>query len=293
MARNDIIKKEKEFRQWAEVENKSLKELAELLQCSKPTVQKYAELLNIQYKKQKADNNPKTQPGMYYENAGLIVLERDYFPPFKSHESAWKCQCVYCGEEKTYRKSNLDQGIGCQCVKDIAVGRGYRKWNIGDRFGFLEIIGYGKNPKYVKCKCDCGVEKDVRLQHLYGRNHSRTISCGCSQRSSGELKILNILQSNDINFKEQYCIPELSKYMKFDFAIFDDENEIQLLIEYNGEQHYNPIEKWGGEEKLAIQQERDNRKIEYCKNNNIPLLVIPYWEYDRIDLEYILSAISN
>lgn len=81
--------------------------------------------------------------------------------------------------------------------------------------------------------------------------------------------------------------------MKFDFAIFDNEDKIQLLIEYNGEQHYTPIEKWGGEEKLAIQQERDTRKIEYCKNNNIPLLVIPYWEYDRINLEYILSAISN
>lgn len=45
--RNDIIKKEKEFRYWAEVENKTLKELAELLNCSKPTVQKYAEKLKI------------------------------------------------------------------------------------------------------------------------------------------------------------------------------------------------------------------------------------------------------
>ena len=43
MARIDIIEREKEFRHWAEVENKTLKELAELLNCSKPTVQKYAE----------------------------------------------------------------------------------------------------------------------------------------------------------------------------------------------------------------------------------------------------------
>lgn len=291
--RNDIIEKEKEFRYWAEVENKTLKELAELLDCSKPTVQRYAEKLKIQYKKQKADNAPKTEPGMFYEEAGLIVLERDYSPSFKSHETAWKCQCIYCGEEKTYRKSNLDQGIGCQCTKEVAVGRGYRKWEVGDRFGFLEIIDRGKDPKYVRCLCDCGVEKDVRLSHLYGHHHSRTISCGCSQRSSGELKILKILQEGNYIFQEQYCIPELSKYMKFDFAIFDEKNEIKLLIEYNGEQHYNPIDKWGGEEKLIIQQERDARKKQYCEEHNIPLLVIPYWEYDNITLEYIMSVVWN
>ena len=78
--------------------------------------------------------------------------------------------------------------------------------------------------------------------------------------------------------------------MKFDFAIFNEKNEIKLLIEYNGEQHYNPIEKWGGEEKLIIQQERDARKKQYCEEHNIPLLVIPYWEYDNINLEYIMSA---
>lgn len=286
--RTDILNKEKEFRHWAEIEKKTLKELAELLNCSKPTVQRYAEKMGIEYIKQRKDNMPKTTVGQLYQDAGLIVVERDYNPPFKSHETAWKCQCINCGEIKTYRKSNLDNGVGCQCQKEVAVGRGYRKWEIGDRFGLLEIIDRGESPIYVKCRCQCGVEKDIRLAHLYGQHHSRTISCGCFQRSAGELKIKTILEENNIDFIEQYTIPELSKYMKFDFAIFD-ENGLAFLIEYNGEQHYKPIEKWGGEEKLIVQQERDARKVQYCEEKGIPLLIIPYWDYNKIDLDYIFS----
>lgn len=289
--RTDILQKEEDFRRWAEIEHKSLKELAQLLNCSITTVKNYAQKLNIQYSLQL--KNPRVQPGNIYEDAGLKVIERDYNPPFKSHETAWKCQCIYCDEIKTYRKYNLDKGIGCQCRKDIAIGRGYKKWNIGDVFGFLEIIDRGKDPRYVKCRCQCGTVRDIRLAHLYGNHHSRTISCGCYQRSSGELKIRKILEDNNIVFEEQYTIPELSKYMKFDFAIFDNEENLLQLIEYNGEQHYNPIEKWGGEEKLIIQQERDTRKEKYCKDNNIPLLIIPYWDYDKISLEYLMSVIQN
>ena len=290
MARTDILEKEEQFRQWAEIEHKSLKELSQLLDCSITTVKNYAQKLNIQCSLQL--KNPRVKPGNIYEDAGLEVIERDYNPPFKSHETAWKCRCIYCDEIKTYRKTNLDQGVGCQCRKDIAVGRGYKKWNIGDRFGFLEIIDRGKTSIYVKCKCDCGTIKDVRLAHLYGNHHSRTISCGCYGRSSGELKIKTILEENHINYVEQYNIPDLSLFMKFDFAIFNNEQLIGL-IEYNGEQHYNPIEKWGGESKLIEQQLRDKRKMDYCNEHNIPLLVIPYWDYDNITFDYLLSSFAE
>jgi len=46
MARKDILNKEAEFRKWAE-EGKTRKEIAELLDCSIPTVKKYADILNI------------------------------------------------------------------------------------------------------------------------------------------------------------------------------------------------------------------------------------------------------
>ena len=55
--------------------------------------------------------------------------------------------------------------------------------------------------------------------------------------------------------------------------------ELLFLLEYDGEYHYKPIE---GEEKLRNQQEHDRRKDKYCKDNNIKLYRIPYWEQDKL-----------
>lgn len=60
-----------------------------------------------------------------------------------------------------------------------------------------------------------------------------------------------------------------------------------LLIEFQGIQHYEPVEIFGGEKQFKIQQEHDKRKREYAINNNIKLLEIPYWDFDNV--EEILS----
>ena len=78
MARTDILEKEEQFRQWAEIEHKSLKELSQLLDCSITTVKNYAQKLNIQCSLQL--KNPRVKPGNVYEDAGLEVIERDYNP---------------------------------------------------------------------------------------------------------------------------------------------------------------------------------------------------------------------
>ena len=68
-------------------------------------------------------------------------------------------------------------------------------------------------------------------------------------------------------------------------------NDFEIIIEYQGEQHYRPIaySRQTIEEaskKYEYTKRHDNIKKEYCKNNNIPLIEIPYWEYE--DLEYFL-----
>ena len=292
MARKDILNKEAEFRKWAE-EGKTRKEIAELLNCSIPTVKKYADILNIDIVLQKKSVEHEDLTGQSFEKSQLIVLERDFEPHFKSHESAYKCECMACHEIRTYRKSNIINGPGCLCLRENIVGRGHRKWNVGDKYGFLTIIGEGKSPEFVLCECKCGTIKNIRLQHLRGQSHSRTISCGCSQVSSGELKISQILNENNIKYISQYQITDLSKFMSFDFAILDDNGNVIKLIEYDGEQHFKPIEKWGGEEKFLIQKERDERKNQYCKENNLNLLRIPYYDFDKITLNYLLSDIRN
>ena len=67
--------------------------------------------------------------------------------------------------------------------------------------------------------------------------------------SRGEIKIEEILREAGLNFKMEYIFPELKspngKPLRFDFVIFDD-GFIDFIIEYQGRQHYEPSQKFGG-----------------------------------------------
>ena len=68
--------------------------------------------------------------------------------------------------------------------------------------------------------------------------------------------------------------------LKFDFAIVDNCLKVLGLVEYDGIFHY---EKQYDGDRFEVIQIHDKRKNEYCKEHNIPLLRIPYWEYDNVD----------
>ena len=60
----------------------------------------------------------------------------------------------------------------------------------------------------------------------------------------------------------------------------NDKTIILLYIEYNREQHYNPIAFFGGEEKFKKQIEYDCLKKDFLKDK---LLVISYLDFDKIE----------
>ena len=68
--------------------------------------------------------------------------------------------------------------------------------------------------------------------------------------SRGEIKIYEILKEAELNFKEEYSIAGLNspngRPLRFDFAVFDDDGNLDFLIEYQGIQHYEPKSKFGG-----------------------------------------------
>ena len=226
------------------------------------------------------------------------VIERDYNPTSKQHSTFWFCKCGLCGNIVSVSRDSLVNGkSGCcnRCkgekIRQKAMEKGLNAWHKGDRFGLLEIIesaGMKGHHSYVKCRCDCGNIVNVRVEHLKGQNHEHTISCGCATRSSGEIKITQLLEKANIDFQSQYRIKDFNISAPFDFAIFN-QNKLLGLIEYDGEQHFKAVKIWGGEEKLKIQQERDERKNQWCKENNIRLIRIPYTEYDNLTIEYLLS----
>ena len=112
--------------------------------------------------------------------------------------------------------------------------------------------------------------------------------------SRGEIKIFQILQQSGLEFSEQYSFSDLvsnnGRPLRFDFAVFDDQHNVDFLIEYQGIQHYQPKSVFGGYSGLRKQQYNDMKKREYCKKHNIPLVIIPYWDEGRVNYDYIMSA---
>ena len=222
--------------------------------------------LTVLYK----DNNRKTNNGSY-----------------------WVCQCE-CGKIKSIKSSSLRRGeiVSCGCYRNEKTYIGNEKHRDhleGQRFGKLTVIKRDMTkPKgivYWICQCDCGNVISVQSSNLKCKNENRTISCGCWHRSIGENNILELLENNKINYITEYTFKDLPR-SRFDFAIQDKNYNIIRLIEFDGEQHFKDVLKWGG---LNLQKERDQKKNEYALAHNVPLVRIPYWERDNITLEMIMG----
>ncbi len=79
--------------------------------------------------------------------------------------------------------------------------------------------------------------------------------------------------------------------MPFDFYFCL--NQIHFLVEYDGIQHYEPIDYWGGDEALEKTQRRDAIKTKFAQDNGFILIRIPYTvknieAYLRFELEKYL-----
>ena len=204
----------------------------------------------------------------------------------------WWCKCR-CGNELAVRGSALRDGNtqSCGCYHKDRLREIFLKNEIGNRYGKLVVIDEAESIKYPdgsvysqwKCQCDCG--RIVEVAGVRLRNGS-TQSCGCLV-SKGETKIKNILENNDIKYIPQYsfndCVSNKNYPLKFDFAIADN-NNLLCLIEYQGEQHYGPT-FWNSP------LENDLIKKEYCQRNNIRLIEIPYWDYEKINDNYLINLI--
>ena len=76
----------------------------------------------------------------------------------------------------------------------------------------------------------------------------------------------------------------------FDFAIFNDDGELDFLIEANGAQHYKSVSKFGGKRGVHRQQYNDIQKRKYCLDHNIKLVTIPYYDENKLSYDYIMRA---
>ena len=151
------------------------------------------------------------------------------------------------------------------------------------RFGKLIAISPTNERKWGsvvwECKCDCGNKCKVTSHELTNGN---TQSCGCIN-SKGEQKIINLLQENQISYQKEKNFSELP-LLRFDFYV-----ENKYIIEFDGIQHFQTKNSyWDTEEHLQKTQNNDKLKNQWCKENNIPLIRIPYTHLKELSIKDLL-----
>ena len=200
----------------------------------------------------------------------------------------WKCKCD-CGNEHEVTSNNLNGGQVNSCGKqDCPYHKTFENLK-GQRFGKL-IAMYPTSMKdgshmYWVCQCDCGNQHEVSSNSL---KRGSTQSCGCIATSIGEMNIKKILEDNNIEYKEQITFDDLRniKPLRYDFGIYEN-GELVRLIEFDGIQHFE--EQSYFTHNLTSTKNNDIIKNRYSKNNNIPLVRIPYWERDKMTLDMLLG----
>lgn len=202
----------------------------------------------------------------------------------------WHCQCQ-C-ENKTEldvdtRNLNSGHTQSCGCLQKEKAGNNVKDMSNYEDENIKVLERAGSDAQGVAlwksiCK-HCGNTFITRGSSIRNKD---TQSCGCVH-SFNEQKITQMLIQNNINFATQYTFDNLlgvnGGRLRFDFAIFKN-NKLSHLIEYNGLQHYEkPQGRWAEEYDNLVAN--DNKKIQYCKDNNIELRIIKYnQEYSINDL---------
>ena len=208
----------------------------------------------------------------------------------------WLCQCN-CGRPnclhiKEIYGHNLVSGNTTSCG---AVSLEKLMENRADNFKDITGMSFGKlkaikrdttRTDYVvwECICECGNKTYVISENLLSGN---TQSCGfCCNNSHGNIKIEQILKENNIPYVKEKrfdsCRDKLP--LPFDFYINN-----QYCIEFDGRQHYTNYNTLFYNDTIV---KHDLIKSNWCKDNNIPLIRIPYTHYDKLCLNDLLLETS-
>lgn len=142
----------------------------------------------------------------------------------------------------------------------------------GNQYDY-SLVDYKNQYTPVKIKCNtCGQISELIPKYFLMQESG----CKFCHSSKGENAIKRFLDSKHISYKRNF---KFEGYLNsYDFYL-PEEN---LLIEFNGRQHYMPVSIFGGEKSFKKQQESDALKLALAQKNGIKLLIISYKDYKLI-----------
>ena len=161
------------------------------------------------------------------------VLKRDI-----SNPRNYICKCE-CGTIKSVYGGSLKNGVSksCGCFKVVQTKHFFKtkaEDHVGEKHGNLTILEpiLKGNDYWYRCLCDCGNECTILGKRLF---YGATISCGCINSKANEL-MAKILTKKNIPFKRECRFEDCrdKNPLPFDFALFNNDDELIGLIENNG-----------------------------------------------------------
>lgn len=180
------------------------------------------------------------------------------------------CNCPFC-DGKRIDESNCLASTHSELVKE---------WHPSKNGELTPYAVTGGQSIYVWWLGSCGHEWNTKIS----TRASGGYGCPFCKKSKGEDCIKNYLDKKFILYQPQFTIEGLNGIrggnLRFDFAVFDNNNKLHCLLEYDGEFHFNDIYKNGSYELINA---HDILKNDYCIDNAIKLIRIPYWEFDNIE----------
>ena len=183
-------------------------------------------------------------------NVDIICLEHGLFKQKPNHHLSGS-GCSKCGGTN---KLNLEEIL--KQFKNIH----------GNMYNYSLVEYFGDTTK-VKIIC----KKHGIFEQAPG-SHKQKKGCPKCKFSKGESDVLFILNNENITLEHQKKFDDCinASHLLFDFYL----PEYNCCIEINGRQHYESVDFFGGKNEFLKTIKRDNIKIEYCKNNNISLIIL-------------------
>lgn len=201
-----------------------------------------------------------------------------------------------CGHTWVSQAGNLlHSKSGCPVCKGHKDTTAFAMEMVSLYQGEFEVLGeYVNNNEPITVKHICG--------EIFDRSPKKLLQSGgcpkCGQ-SKGEMMVQRWLLDHGIAFERQFRINECRNInpLPFDFKANHKTSGETVLIEIDGQQHYNASNFWGRnkEEAYAKLLKNDSIKNEYCEVNGIKLLRLPYWWFrnDRYKRELSNALLSN